>query len=106
MLKMYRKAHRKSIQRDCENANGDSGKMWKVINKNLKSKDKPYISPDFVKVVTAEGNTEKIQDKTKIANEMNKQFVEMGAKLAPSNTNLSDNLPTSFLSINLYSHPN
>ena len=64
----------------------------------MRSKDKPYISPDFVKVVTAEGNTEKIQDKTKIANEMNKQFVEMGAKLAnklaPANTNFSDYLPS------------
>ena len=80
---MCRKAHRNLIQKDCENTNGDSGKMWKVINKNLKSKDKPNISPDFViKVVTAEGNTEKILDKTKIASQMNKQFVEMGVKLA------------------------
>ena len=56
--------------------------MWKVINKNLKLKDKPDISPDFVKFVTADGNAEKIQDKTKIANEINKQFVKMGAKQA------------------------
>ena len=72
--------------------------MWKVINKNLKLKDKPDISPDFVKVVIADGNTEKIQDKTKIANEMNKQFVEMGAKLAnklvPTNAKYSDYLPS------------
>ena len=47
VLNMCRKAHRKSIQKDCENTNGDSGKMWKVINKNLKLKDKPDVSPDF-----------------------------------------------------------
>ena len=70
------------IQNDCKNTKGDSGKMWKVINKTMKTKDKLNITPDFVKVNTAEGSTKKIQDKTKIANEMNKQFVEMGAKLA------------------------
>ena len=59
VLNMCRKAHRKLIQKDCENTNGDSGKMWKVINKNLKSKDKPKFSPDFVKVVTAVGITRK-----------------------------------------------
>ena len=55
VLNMCRKAHRKSIQTDCENTNGDSGKMWKVINKNLKSKDKPNILPDFVIAITETG---------------------------------------------------
>ena len=82
VLKMCRKAHRSLIQNDCKNTKGDSGKMWKVINKTMKTKDKLNITPDFVKVITAEGSTKKIQDKTKIANEMNRQFVEMGAKLA------------------------
>ena len=97
MLKMCRKAKRDSMQKDCRNTKGDSGKMWKVVNRALKSKDKPNITPDFVKVVTAGGNTNKIQDKAKIANEMNKQFVEMGAKLAdqlpPTNANFNDYLP-------------
>ena len=72
--------------------------MWKVINKELKSKEKLSITPDFVKVVSADGNTHKIQDKTKIANEMNRQFVEMGGNLAnklpPTNASFQDYLPS------------
>ena len=47
------------IQKECTETKGDSGKMWKVINKQIKSKDKCNISPDFVIVK----NAEKIQDK-------------------------------------------
>ena len=43
------------IQKDCNETKGDSGKMWKVINSEMKSKDKPNIVPDFVKVVAADG---------------------------------------------------
>ena len=96
VLNVCRKAKRDSIQNDCKETKGDSGKMWKVINKQLKSKNKPNITPDFVKVVTAEGKTTKIQDHKKIANEMNRQFVEMGANLAsqlnPTEANYADYL--------------
>ena len=98
VLKMCREAHRNLIQNNCKKTEGDSGKMWKVINKELKSKEKLSITPDFVKVVSADGNTHKIQDKTKIANEMNRQFVEMGANLAnklpPTDANFIDYLPS------------
>ena len=79
---MCNKAKRAKIQNKCKEANGDSGKMWKVINRTLKLKDKPNITPDFVKVANADGSIRKIQNKTEIANEMNRQFVEMGANLA------------------------
>ena len=59
VLNLCRKAHRDMIQNDCKKTKGDSGKMWKVINKQLKSKDKPNIIPDFVKVVTADGKNKK-----------------------------------------------
>ena len=57
---MCRKAKSNMMLKDCRNTKGDSGKMWKVINRALKSKDKPSITPDFViKVETVEGNTKK-----------------------------------------------
>ena len=65
VLKMCRKAKSNAMLKDCRNTKGDSGKMWKVINRALKSKDKPSITPDFVKVVTAdvsETNNDYAQD--------------------------------------------
>ena len=59
------------IRKDCNETKGDSGKMWKVINREMKTKDKANIVPDFVKVVTDDGKVKKIQNKTEIANEMN-----------------------------------
>ena len=56
--------------------------MWKVINREMKTKDKANSVPNFVKVVTDDGKVKKIQNKMEIANEMNRQFVEMGANLA------------------------
>ena len=79
---MVRTARRNSTQKKCEDTKGDSGKMWKVINLAMNSKAKPDITPNFIKVETTDGDQKKIQDKTEIANEMNRQFVEMGAKLA------------------------
>ena len=49
-------------------------------------------------MTTAVGNVKKIRDKTQIANEMNRQFSEMGANLAEQlqspNTNFNDYLPS------------
>ena len=67
---MSRKAKRDMIQKNCDDTKGDSGKMWKVINKQIKNKNKTDITPDFVNVVAADGNTMKIKDKKKIADEM------------------------------------
>ena len=55
VLDMCRKANRNMIQNDCKETKGDSGKMWKVINRQIKTKDKPNVVPDFVKVNTADG---------------------------------------------------
>ena len=54
----------------------------KVIRKATNTKPKSNTTPDFIKVRTADGDLKKIQNKSDIANEMNKQFCEMGAKLA------------------------
>ena len=72
--------------------------MWKVINNQIKNKSKSETTPDFVKVVAADGNTVKITNKKKIADEMNRQFAEMGANLAsklpPTDANFTDYLPS------------
>ena len=99
---MCKKAKRAEIQNKCKEANGDSGKIWKVINRTLKSKNKTNITPDFVKVATADGKIRKIKNKTEIANEMNRQFVEMGANLA-NQLNATDRNYTEYL---LYPNPN
>ena len=70
-VNMCSKAKRAKIQKKCKEANGDSGKMWKVINKTMKLKNKPNVTPDFVKVATADGKMKKIKNKKEIANEMN-----------------------------------
>ena len=94
---MVRTARRNSTQKKCEETKGDSGKMWKVINQAMNSKPKPDISPNFIEVRTADGVTKKVKDKLEIANEMNRQFVEMGANLAKklntTEANFTDYLP-------------
>ena len=82
VVKMIRIARKNSSLKNCEEAKGDSGKMWKVIREATNTKSKPNITPDFIKVKTAEGNFKKIQNKTEIADEMNGQFCQMGANLA------------------------
>ena len=72
---------KKSLKR-CEDAKGDSEKMWKVIREATNTKSKPNTIPDYIKVQTTDGKLKKIQNKTEIANEMNKQFCQMGANLA------------------------
>ena len=75
---------------------GDSAKMWKVINESMNKKSKTNTYPDFVEARNADGDTVRIRDKKEIANVMNKQFVEMGAKLAeklpPTTTKFSEYL--------------
>ena len=78
MIRIARK--QKSLKR-CEDAKGDSEKMWKVIRDATNTKPKPNITPDFIKVKATDGTVKKIQNRTEIANEMNRQFCEMGAKL-------------------------
>ena len=46
VVNMCNKAKRAKIQNKCKEANGDSSKMWKVINRTLKLKDKPNTTPD------------------------------------------------------------
>ena len=66
----------------CIDAKGDGEKIWRVIKEATDSKPKPTISPNFIRVKTSDGNLKKIQNKTEIANEMNRQFCQMGANLA------------------------
>ena len=66
LLGMSRKAKRDMIQKNCDDTRGDSGKMWKVINSQIKNKSKSETTPDFVRVVAADGNTVKITNKKKL----------------------------------------
>ena len=54
------------------------------------------MTPDFVETRTADGDAIKIRNKSDIANVMNRQFSQMGAKLAekldPATTHFSDYL--------------
>ena len=84
---MIRIARKEKSLKKCEKAKGDSKKIWKVIKEATDTRPTPNTIPDFVKVQTADGNTKKIQNKTDIANEMNRRFCQMGA-------NLAEKLPT------------
>ena len=53
----------------------------------MNQKAKPIVNPDFVTKVNEGGVKQVIQDKKIIANEMNRQFTEMGAKLAANLNN-------------------
>ena len=70
--------------------------MWKVINKAINKKPKPNTVPAFIKTKTTNGTIKRISCKTEIANAMNKQFTEMGGKLAaklePTDVKYSDYL--------------
>ena len=79
---MIRDAQRKHTLKDCKKAKGNSGKMWKVIKKATNDNPTPSVTPNYVKTTTADGKAIKIKSKKEIANVMNRQFSEMGAKLA------------------------
>ena len=93
---MIRAAKKKNIKEDCLKCKGNSAKMWKVINKATNKKSKPSITPNFIKTKTSDGVIKKVKCKTEIANAMNRQFTEMGSKLAeklnPTNTNFMEYL--------------
>ena len=52
---MIRQAKRKKSLKRCEDANGDSEKIWKVIRDATNTKPKPNITPDFIKVRATDG---------------------------------------------------
>ena len=70
--KLCRIAKKSFLEKKCEEANGDSKKMWKVIRTATNQKSKPGITPDFVKVKTADGSLKKLDGNHEIANEMNR----------------------------------
>ena len=57
---MIKASKRMSIKSDCEKCKGNSGKMWKVINKATHTKPKPSTYPDFIKTKTADGVIKKV----------------------------------------------
>ena len=80
--RMCRNAKQKKLKQDCDECKGDSAKMWKVVNKATDKKPKPNTYPNFIESRAADGDLIRVKDKTEIANAMNKQFAEMGGKLA------------------------
>ena len=48
----------------------------------MNQKHKTNVIPDFLKIQSTDGSTSKIDKQTDIANEMNRKFTQMGAKLA------------------------
>ena len=82
VVKMCRMTRKENSLKGCRDAQGDGEKMWKVIREATNTKPKPNITPNFIKVMTADKKIKKIQDKTEIANEMNRQFCQMGGNLA------------------------
>ena len=98
VVKMCRITRREYSLKGCRDAKGDGEKMWRVIREATNTKHTPDITPDFIKVKAADGKPKKIQNKTEIANMMNRQFCEMGANLAeslsPTDAKFTDYLPT------------
>ena len=80
--RMIKKAKLKYFENDFKQCGGDSGKTWKVIYKAMNKKPKPKITPDFVKIKTAAGNSIKTNCKGDIANGMNAYFSTIGENLA------------------------
>ena len=56
--------------------------MWKVVNNATEKVTKSNTYPSFIETRNADGDLVKIKDKVDIANAMNRQFTEMGSKLA------------------------
>ena len=67
-----------------------------MINKVTHKKPKQNTYPDYIEIGTADGRTKKVRNKVEIASEMNKQFTQMGSKLAsklpPTNSKFNDYL--------------
>ena len=82
VVKQVRDAQKNYLYKNCEETKGDSGKMWKVVKTAMNVKSNPNVTPDFLWIKNADGESKKLDNKSDIANEMNKQFSSMGAKLA------------------------
>ena len=95
-MHLVRKAKAKKLNDECIENKGDSKKMWKTINRATNKKPKRNVIPDFVEASAADGEVIKVRNKSDIANVMNRQFSQMGAKLAekldPATTSFSDYL--------------
>lgn len=100
VVNMIRIAKKEKSFKSCVDAKGDSKKIWKVIRQAMNTKPKSNTTPDFIKVNAPDGNLKKIHDKFEIANEMNRRFCQMGAKLAEKLPTTETNF-TEFLQ-----HPN
>ena len=48
VTKMKRIAKKTTLQKGCEDAKGDSDKLWKVAKKAMNVKHKPNTTPDFL----------------------------------------------------------
>ena len=79
---MIKKAKDEYFQKQFGNCNGDTRKMWKVLNDVLKRKSKKSKLPNFVSVQSVDGQVSKTNCKKSIANSMNKHFSTIGKKLA------------------------
>ena len=94
--KLTRLARKNFLSEKCSEAKGDSEKLWKVIKSALNSTSKPDIAPDFLVTHSMDGNVVKLENKLDIANEMNRELAEMGAKLAeklqPTDAHFTDYL--------------
>ena len=90
---LVRKAKAKKLNDDCIKSKGDSKQLWKTINKAMNKNPKPNIVPDFVETRAAAGDQcIKVRNKSDIANVMNRQFSQMGAKLAEKLDSTAANL--------------
>ena len=79
---LTRNAKQNYLLNKCKEANGNSDKLWKVAKQAMNINPKPDVIPDFIRTVSASGDSSKVVDKNNIANEMNKEFSNMGANLA------------------------
>ena len=94
--RMIKKAKDEYFQKQFGNCNGDTRKMWRVLNNAMKRKSKKSKLPNFVTVPSTNGKLSKTNCKQSIANSMNKHFSTIGKKLAnklkSTNTKFSDYL--------------
>ena len=65
VVKMTRIAKKQDSLNDCKNAKGDGDKIWKAIRKATNTTGKPNITPNFIKVPTADGGNKKFKIKLK-----------------------------------------
>ena len=71
---LIRQVKSKYYGQQIENCNGDSKKVWRIINE-LRGKQKREIKPSFIV------DSKRVTDRRMIANEFNNYFVSLAAKL-------------------------